>query len=124
MATVTRYLYRLNLPMKDRFYEERNENMRFIDADKMKIGISEKTKTGSEASRFIDIIDSQPTAFDLESAIERLCELKTYKLNIADAMSEIMSRGNLGNYICLEDVIEILKSAANATNGKNGGREV
>lgn len=38
--------------------------MRIIDADDLKKGISEKTKTSSEASRFIDIIDQQKT-FDL-----------------------------------------------------------
>lgn len=46
--------------------------MRLIDADKTKIGISEKTKTDNEASRFIDIIDNQSTAYNLDKVIEKL----------------------------------------------------
>lgn len=46
--------------------------MRLIDADKMKIGISEKIKTSSEASRFIDIINEQPTAYDVEAVCTEL----------------------------------------------------
>lgn len=46
--------------------------MRLIDADKMKIGISEKTRTNNEASRFIDIIDNQSTAYNLDKVIEKL----------------------------------------------------
>lgn len=46
--------------------------MRLIDADKMKIGISEKTRTDNEASRFIDIIDNQSTAYNLDKVIEKL----------------------------------------------------
>lgn len=54
--------------------------------------------------------DIGPTVYDVDKVIERLKELKTYKLNMADAMSEIMRRGELGNYVCLEDVFEIVKS--------------
>lgn len=50
--------------------------MRLIDADKMKIGISEKTKTSSEASRFIDIINEQPTAYDVDSVLEEIQKRK------------------------------------------------
>lgn len=86
----------------------------------------ELSKVGNEREwNLLDMIirgvENQPTAFDLESVIAELKELKTYKLNMADAMSELMKRDKLGNYVCLEDVIEILNSAANATNGKIGG---
>lgn len=57
-----------------------------------------------------ELIDKQPTAYDVDKVIEHLKELKTYKLNLADAMLEIMRRGELGNYVCLEDVIKIVKS--------------
>lgn len=43
--------------------------MRLIDADMLKKGMSEKTKTDGEASRFIDIIDSCPTAYSIENVI-------------------------------------------------------
>lgn len=54
--------------------------MKLIDADKLKIGISEKTKTSSEVSRFIDIINEQPTAYDVDSVCEELEE----ELKLAD----------------------------------------
>lgn len=46
--------------------------MRLIDADKLKIGISEKTRTSSEASRLIDIINQQPTAYDVDAVCEEI----------------------------------------------------
>lgn len=61
------------------------------------------------------LIKDEPTAYDVDKDIERLKELKTYKLNMADAMSEIMRRDELGTYVCLEDVLEIVKSGG-ATN--------
>lgn len=50
------------------------------------------------------------TVFDLDKVIAGLKELKTYKLDLADTMTEIMARGKSGTYICLEDVIELLKN--------------
>lgn len=61
---------------------------------------------------FFDCFNELETTFDLESVIEQLKELKTYKLNMADAMSELMNKDKLENYVCLEDVIEILNSVA------------
>ena len=58
--------------------------MKLIDADKLKIGISEKTKTSSEVSRFIDIINEQPTAYDVDSVCEELEE----ELKLADKEKE------------------------------------
>ena len=49
------------------------------------------------------------TTFDLENVIKQLKELKTYKLYLADAMLESMERGNLGKYVCLEDVLQIMQ---------------
>ena len=63
-----------------------------------------------EYQHFYKTIVETPTAYDVDKVIEQLKELKTYKLNMADAMSEIMCRGELGNYVCLEDVLEIAKS--------------
>lgn len=66
--------------------------------------------TNAEGKNVIEIIKEQPTVFNVEKYIEQLKDLKTYKLNMADAMSEIMRRGELGNYVCLEDVLQIVKS--------------
>lgn len=60
------------------------------------------------ANALINSLESQPTAFDLESAI---AEIREYADNVAE----------LGGNFLPQVVIEILKSAANATNGKNGG---
>lgn len=78
-----------------------------------------KTENGEEYG-FIDILSDIvdfPTAYDAGKVVEHLKELKTYKLNMADAMSEIMRRGELGTYVCLEDVLEIIKSGG-VLNGK------
>lgn len=64
--------------------------MRLMDADKLKIGLSEKTRTDNEASRFIDIIDGQPTAYDVDKVIERL----QTELGLADNEKERCVREN------------------------------
>ena len=56
------------------------------------------------------MIREMPTAFDLDKIIAELQKLKTYKLDLADTMTEIMARGKSVTYICLEDVIELLKN--------------
>lgn len=93
--------------------------------------ISKEDLLGTEKLLMTDIVKSNPVAryileqvlYDIENTktsygvdriIEQLGELKTYKLNIADAMSEIMRRGELGTYVCLEDVLEIVKSGGGA----------
>lgn len=68
-----------------------------------------KAITNSEGHSAVDIVENAPNAFDIEEVINKLKELKTYKLYLADAMSEIMKRDKLGTYVCLEDVIEIIK---------------
>lgn len=87
------------------------ENIRNWDFQECPVGAFESEsdvyKTIKEA---IDTIKEQPTAYDVEKIVEQLKDLKTYKLNLADAMLEIMRRVELGNYVCLEDVIEIVKS--------------
>lgn len=64
----------------------------------------------------------QPTAFDLESVIEKLEEVAMKEMGINKSQFA-MDREEYRSYcsLTLSDVEEILKSAANATNGKNGG---
>lgn len=69
-------------------------------------------------------LEIQPTAFDLKSAIEKL----QAELNLADKEKERCIRENplqfdsaKGYANGIADCLEIIESAANATNGKNGG---
>ena len=66
-------------------------------------------KANSCVDKVRQTVVEMPVAFDLEKVITELKELKTYKLDLADAMNEIMKREKLGNYVCLEDVIELIK---------------
>lgn len=84
-------------------------------ANAMALTIMDETK---KAIR--EIIKDRPAASPLEGVIGKLRELKTYKLNLADAMSELIEKDKLGNYVCLEDVIEILEAAVNDTDKENG----
>lgn len=85
-------------------------------------GLKDCTKYGNETAEqkkksydtmmmyeIAEMIKDAPTIYYLDKIIERLKELKTYNLNMADAMLEIMRRDELGTYVCLEDVIEIVK---------------
>ena len=60
-------------------------------------------------AHFTELIEKQSAAFDLEKVIVELQELKTYKLDLADAMSELINGEKIGTYVCLEDVIELIK---------------
>lgn len=72
-----------------------------------------------------DYIRNQPTAFDLEGVIEQLRQLEKYE-NPYDSYweSELHQMTMLENATTnkvVDKVLEILKSAANVANGKNGG---
>lgn len=64
---------------------------------------------GGFAQAVPDAINNIPTSYDVDKVVEQLKELKTYKLDMADSMSELMNKDKLGNYVCLEDVIKIVK---------------
>ena len=52
----------------------------------------------------------------VKKLIGRLEELKTFKLNLADAMSELMKKDRIDNYISKEEVIEIVNQLAEEYN--------
>ena len=60
----------------------------------------------------LDDIDNQPTAFDVDKVVEQIEKLPHRKLNLGDAMMDIMeSKKTDRHFICLEDVIAIVKGA-------------
>lgn len=52
----------------------------------------------------------------VEKLIGRLEELKTFKLNLADAMSELMKKDRIDNYISREEAVEIVNHLAKEYN--------
>lgn len=72
---------------------------RLIDTDSMKDRTSEYTLNEDEYRRFCEIIDAEPTAFDLGKVVEQLKELKesktigTCKVMIKEAI-EIVTSGS------------------------------
>lgn len=101
--------------------------MRLIDADKLKychITKAVMSPTGFAMLKIINI-DDISTAFDLESVI---AELEGNSKYMQSEANDLASVGDYGTATKLEgmaqaykDCVEILKSAANATNGKSGG---
>lgn len=73
-----------------------------------------------------DYIRNQPTAFNLESVIEQInsaiepteCWRHRFCKNMSSA--ECVANEECG-FCVAQHIIQMLKSAANATNGKNGG---
>lgn len=92
--------------------------MRLIDADSIKF--TEYINGDITVSK--DEIRNMPTAFDLDEVFQKITELqlsiKDKELSVEDEEYATMLRGRLRG---IADVLEILKSATNATNGKNGG---
>lgn len=72
--------------------------------------------TNADGKNVLEIISEQPTAFDLESVIEQLNErIKTYEnFNSDDEIVDVAIKE-------IQRDLDILNSAANATNGKIGG---
>lgn len=72
---------------------------RLIDTDSLKDRTSEYTLNEDEYRRFCEIIDAEPTAFDLGKVVEQLKELKesktigTCKVMIKEAI-EIVTSGS------------------------------
>lgn len=100
--------------------------MRLIDADAFKNWLCEKFKVEDSLIFMIQgFIAEQPTAFDLESVIEKL----QTELNLADKEKERCIRENplqfdsaKGYSNGMAVALQLLKSAVNATNGENGGQ--
>lgn len=102
--------------------------MRLIDADSIKF--TEYLNGDVTVSK--EKIQNTSTAFDLESVIEQLEEKKKIVTEKANYYSEKSDKyGNRGLLAIMDisnakaeaykEALEILKTAANATNGKNGG---
>lgn len=108
--------------------------MRLIDDTTTKIDVwGLFNDTYNDASRFTEeetefakrilsdvqeVIESQPTAFDLESVMQQIKD-KGAKLCCSVKCNDDCE--NCEHGVLMKSIIEILKSAANATNGKNGG---
>jgi hypothetical protein len=56
------------------------------------------------------IINDEPTAYDVDKVVEHLKKLNKYNLNLADRMLDIQSNGLGRHFICLEDAVEIVKA--------------
>lgn len=101
--------------------------MRLIDADKLLYDDLKCTDGNTYMIVHAPEIDNAPTAFDLESVIEQFEENKQDMIKAIDentpsgfyAVSAKDLKAMFEDYT--KEQIEILKSAANATNGKNGG---
>lgn len=103
--------------------------MRLIDADKLKdelvkhfdayfndkgqLMYSDHICTSDDVSDLFDLIDKQPTAYDVDKTVQQLGNLNKYNLNLADAMLDIQENGINRHFICLEDAIEIVKAGGN-----------
>lgn len=88
--------------------------MRIIDADKFKQQIAGMAilndYSAQKVNKMCELIDAQPTAYDVDKVVEQLKELNKYNLNLADCMLDIQSHGLGRHFICLEDAIEIVKA--------------
>ena len=88
--------------------------MRLIDADKLKKDMLHQNILGESMQKIIDryihIVDSQPTVFDVDKVIEQLKDLKAmYWFSIANTGDKKLDVAyeNVGN--ALDRAIEIVK---------------
>ena len=93
---------------------------RLIDADAEIIRIIEISDkhsgvSGSKIFSALDVVrilEQAPTAYDVDKVVEQIEKLPHRKLNLGDAMMDIMeSKKTDRHFICIEDVIAIVKGA-------------
>lgn len=87
--------------------------MRLTDADAFErqvaaMAISNNYPTG-KAKAWCELIDAQPTAYDVDKVVQHLENLNKYEINLADMMLDIQSNGLSRHFICLEDAIKIVR---------------
>ena len=65
---------------------------------------------------FIELIEKQPTAFDLDKVIAELEKLSIEELGVSESQFE-MDKGEYSSYctLCLYDVVELLKKHLTGT---------
>lgn len=94
------------------------QTMRIIDADKFKKQIAGMAivngYSAQKVNKMCELIDEQPTAYDVDKVIEQLNNIKKYNLNLADIMLDIQANGINRHFVCLEDAIEIVKAGGNS----------
>ncbi len=89
--------------------------MRLIDADNFIGFMTALEEAGAESVSFDDLrkfIQEQPTAYDVDQVVERIKGLDLGGYNMIEDGKYALVRKS--------EVLEIVKSAANATNGKIG----
>lgn len=93
--------------------------MSLIDADNI-YGVEDFIKLDKDFNAYVllndlcKIINSQPTAYDVDKVVEKLNKIKKYNLNLADMMLDIQANGTNRHFICLEDAIEIVKAGGSS----------
>ena len=92
------------------YHEDRLYSVRHIKSDAVILVYANNPYAAIEKCKMLGDIENFHVPFDVDKVIAELEELKTYKLDLTDTMTEIMARGKSGTYICLEDVIELLKN--------------
>ena len=97
--------------------------MRLVDVADIEKFISEKvTAVGDDHILLVAGNDGRwheallfiKTAYDVDKVVEQLNNAKKYNLDLADTMLDIQAHGTTRHFVCLEDVIKIVKAG-----GKN-----
>lgn len=84
--------------------------MRLIEAGKVLNNISGMLKSMEDYDVVRKEINNMPTAYDVDKVVEQLNNIKKYNLNLADIMLDIQANGINRHFVCLEDVIKIVKT--------------
>ena len=97
--------------------------MRLIDADKLIEKLNKnsifRTVTNAEDKNAIEIIEEQPTSFDVDKVVEQLEELKDKALKRREELIELNSYNNIilknieyerGREYAFDDAIDIVKA--------------
>lgn len=66
-----------------------------------------------QLQRFINKLKNIPPAHNVDKVVEQLNNIKKYNLDLADTMLDIQANGINRHFVCLEDVIEIVKAGGN-----------
>lgn len=83
---------------------------KFIREHRCVIGDDHILLVAADDGRWHEALPFVKTSYNVDKVVEQLNNIKKYNLGLADIMLDIQANGINRHFVCLEDVIEIVKA--------------
>lgn len=86
---------------------------KFIHENVCVIGDDNLLLVAGNEGKWQELLPFIKTAYDVNKVVEQLNNTKKYNLDLADTMLDIQANDTTRHFVCLEEVIEIVKAGGN-----------